>query len=279
MPVRRNLIAVAVLTVTGATAAGGAAYAASGPTPTTAGKSPTPACTKVVADSGTDQDERLAAAAAKLGVSPAKLTDALVSTKQWIGGTSATPTPALVSGHVATLLGLDAGKVAEALTSSGFLGAGPAKDGDAAKVAGKGGDDKTGADRTSTDKRSAGKDSGSADQAKARAAKDGGAAGGDADDRGDQSQNLVAAAKALGVSAAQLDTALVTTKQWIGSTSAKPTPATFIAHVASLLGKPADRVQQALEANGIFRAAPTDKSDPPADKACVAAPDKAGTPK
>jgi hypothetical protein len=66
-------------------------------------------------------------AAKDLGVTRAKLEDALTQTKIWIGNTGAQPTPEVVAGHVASILGLDAARVLKVLEVDGVIGTAPAK--------------------------------------------------------------------------------------------------------------------------------------------------------
>jgi hypothetical protein len=221
MPVRRNLIAVAVLALTGATAAGGAAYAAGGDSPTVGAPNPKCATVKAVADSVSVKDrngaQRLDAAAKALGVSTQKLTDAFVATKQWVGTSGTKPTPEAFAGHVASLLGKDAATVQKALIAAGMLGDGPSAV--VVKESGK-----------------------------------------------ERDQHFAAAAKELGISTQKLTDALVATKQWVGSTSDKPTLEAFTAHVASVLGLDAAKVAHALDVNGVFRAGPVIKTGAPGGK-------------
>jgi hypothetical protein len=71
-------------------------------------------------------------------------------------------------------------------------------------------------------------------------------------DPGAGANQVAAVAKDLGVTVDQLDTAFRSTKEWIVANQATPTPEMFAAHVASLLGLPADRVLSALEEHGLL---------------------------
>lgn len=66
-------------------------------------------------------------AAKDLGVTRARLEDALTQTKQWIGSTGTQPTPEVVAGHIASILGEDATRVLKVLEADGFIDTSPAK--------------------------------------------------------------------------------------------------------------------------------------------------------
>lgn len=68
-------------------------------------------------------------------------------------------------------------------------------------------------------------------------------------------------AKDLGVTADQLQKALVDTKIWIGDSGVKPTPDVFLQHVAGLLHLPVDKVTKVLNDGGVFREDPGARKD------------------
>jgi hypothetical protein len=69
---------------------------------------------------------------------------------------------------------------------------------------------------------------------------------------GGHSVDVAKVAADLGVSATQLQNALVQTKEWVAASATKATPAVLAGHLAALLGKPANVVLHVLERDGVL---------------------------
>lgn len=170
MTLRRRILPVAAMVVAlGGSAAGAAMAADTGASPAA---KPAPAAGKTVVtihdkdkgdkgkgddkgkgkDPGKGKDKggdkypaELAKAAAKLGVSPQQLENALRDTKVWINQAGKEPTPGLIVQHVADLLHKPVAAVKEALAP--LLDPGPGQDGGKGKGGDKGKDPGPGKDK------------------------------------------------------------------------------------------------------------------------------------